>query len=260
MQGLTARQTSRRGITSVKPVLQNMVQGFVDLLYPPSCPACKKTLPRVAMETMVCLPCWSQITVNQPPFCHGCGRQMNRRDPGKNTCSHCIKTPHAYDRAYSVCVYDGTIKTLIHEFKYNDKQYLGRPLARLLIDFIRKYDLPVGYMDYLIPVPLHSAKLREREFNQAQVLCAEVAAAFGKPVLDGNLFRYRATDTQATLEPHQRFLNVKGCFAVTEKESIKGRNFLLIDDVLTTGATASEAAGALKDSGANIVFVLTLAS
>jgi ComF family protein len=260
MQGLATRQSSRTRLTPGNLVLQNFVQSFVDLLYPPSCPACKKTLPRVAMETMVCLPCWSQISVNQPPFCHACGRQMNRRDRGKNMCSHCVRTPHAYDRAYSVCVYDGTIKTLIHEFKYNDKQYLGKPLARLLIDFIKKYDLPVRYMDYLIPVPLHSAKEREREFNQALILCREVAAAFDKPILEHNLFRYRATGTQATLEPHQRFLNVKGCFAVTEKQSVTGRNFLLIDDVLTTGATASEAAQALKDAGANIVFVLTLAS
>jgi len=212
------------------------------------------------METMVCLPCWEKIILNQPPFCHGCGRQMNKMDLGKTMCSHCIKTPHAYDRAYSVCAYDGTVKVLIHEFKYKDKQYLGRPLARLLIDFIKKYDVPVTYMDYLVPVPLHSAKLREREFNQAMVLCREVACAFNKPVLEGNLFRYRATDTQATLEPNQRFLNVKGCFGVTEKGTVRGRNFMLIDDVLTTGATASEASAALKDAGANIVFVLALAS
>ncbi|MDD5774507.1 MAG: ComF family protein [Candidatus Omnitrophica bacterium] len=260
MQGLTARQSSRTRMALAKPVLQNFVRSFVDLVYPPACPVCKQPLPRVAMDTMVCLSCWSQIALNEPPFCHGCGRQMSRRDTAKNVCSRCMRKPRAYDRAYSVCVYDGAVKTLIHEFKYNDKQYLGRPLSRLLIDFIKKYDVPVGYMDYLIPVPLHGAKLREREFNQAQILCAEVARAFDKPVLEGNLFRYRATDTQATLEPHQRFLNVKGCFGVTEKQSVTGRNFLLIDDVLTTGATASEAAGALKDAGANIVFALTLAS
>jgi len=138
MHGLMAQQsTKRRRVNSVKPLLHNIVQGFVDLVYPPSCPACKKALPRIAMETMVCLPCWEKIILNQPPFCHGCGRQMNKMDLGKTMCSHCIKTPHAYDRAYSVCAYDGTVKVLIHEFKYKDKQYLGRPLARLLIDFIK---------------------------------------------------------------------------------------------------------------------------
>jgi len=171
-----------------------------------------------------------------------------------------MRTPRAFDRAFSVCVYDGVVKNLIHEFKYKDKQYLGKPLSKLLISFIKEYELPVSYIDYLIPMPLHRTKLREREFNQAQILCREIGAAIDKPLLENNLFRYRATETQASLEPHQRFLNVRGSFAVTEKQSVRGRNILLIDDVLTTGATASEAAQALKDAGANIVFVLTLAS
>ena len=171
-----------------------------------------------------------------------------------------MRETKAFDRAFSVCIYDGAIKTLIHEFKYKDKQYLGKPLSKLLIDFIKRYELPISYIDYLVPMPLHRAKLREREFNQAQILCREVGAAINKPLMENNLFRFRATDTQASLEPHQRFLNVRGSFAVTDKSSVKGKNILLIDDVLTTGATASEAAQTLKDAGANIVFVLTLAS
>ena len=171
-----------------------------------------------------------------------------------------MRTAKAFDRAFCVCVYDGVIKTLIHEFKYNDKQYLGQTLSRLLIDFIKRYELPISYIDYLIPMPLHRAKLREREFNQAQILCREVATAIGKPLLENNLLRCRATNTQASLEVHQRFHNVRGSFAVTENHLVNGKNILLIDDVLTTGATASEAAQTLKDAGANIVLVLTLAS
>jgi competence protein ComFC len=240
--------------------LQNFFKSFVDLVYPPSCPGCRKPLPRVAVDEMICLPCWSRITMNRPPFCHACGRQLTNRDTGKNMCLRCMRIPKAFDRAFSVCIYDGVIKTLIHEFKYKDKQYLGKPLSKLLIDYIKRYELPVNYMDYLVPMPLHRAKLREREFNQAQILCRELGTALDKPLLENNLFRFRATDTQASLEPHQRFLNVRGSFAVTEKRSVTDKNILLVDDVLTTGATASEAAKALKDAGANIVFVLTLAS
>jgi ComF family protein len=260
MNGLSVRKEPRIRFTSGSLILQNFVKSFVDLVYPPGCPGCKKPLPRAAVDGMICLSCWSGITMNRPPFCHACGRHLTNRDTGKNMCARCVREPKAFDRAFSVCVYDGVIKTLIHEFKYKDKQHLGIPLSKLLIDFIKKYDLPVGYVDYLVPMPLHRAKLREREFNQAQILCREVGAAFGKPLLENNLFRYRATGSQASLEPHQRFLNVRGSFAVTEKQSVAGRNILLIDDVLTTGATASEAAQALKDAGANIVFVLTLAS
>jgi len=184
---------------------------------------------------------------------------MTQRDLCKNVCSRCVRENHAFDRAFSVCVYEDVIKSLIHSFKYKDKEYLGKPLSRLIVDFINEYDIPAGYMDYLIPVPLHRTKLREREYNQAQILCAGVAAALNKPMMDNNLFRYRATDTQTAQEPHQRFTNVKGSFAVTEKNAVLDKNILLIDDVLTTGATASEAARALKSAGANIVFVLTLA-
>jgi competence protein ComFC len=260
MEGLKLGRSDRTHRAAGGLILQNFVKSFVDLLYPKTCQACDKPIPVAAVDGVVCLSCWAQIRMNRPPFCHACGRQLTRKDVSKNICSRCVHTPVSFDRAFSACVYDGTIKTLIHSFKYKDKQFLGTPLSKLLIEFIRSFDLPISVVDCLIPVPLHSAKLREREYNQSQILCEQVGAAFKKPVLADNLFRYRATDTQASLEPHQRFLNVRGSFAVTEKSAVKGKNVLLIDDVLTTGATASEAARALKDAGANIVFVLTLAS
>jgi competence protein ComFC len=260
MEGLKTGRSDRTRTASGGLILQNFVKSFVDLLYPKTCQACDKPIPAVAVDGMVCFSCWAQINMNRPPFCHACGRQLTRRDISKNMCSRCVRTPVSFDRAFSACVYEGTIKTLIQNFKYKDKQFLGTPLSKLLIEFIRGFDIPIGIVDYLIPVPLHSGKLREREYNQAQILCEQVGIAFDKPVVENNLFRYRATDTQASLEPHQRFLNVRGSFAVTEKESVRGRNIMLIDDVLTTGATASEAARALKDAGANIVLVLTLAS
>lgn len=171
-----------------------------------------------------------------------------------------MRTPSHYDRAFSACVYDGVLKTLVHSFKYKDKEFLGKPLSRLMLDFIKEHDIPAGFMDCLIPVPLHNAKMREREYNQARVLCEHLGNALCKPVMDRNLFKCRATGTQTALERGQRIINVRGSFAVTEKSAVRGKNILLIDDVLTTGATASEAALALKSAGANIVFVLTLAS
>jgi ComF family protein len=260
MEGLKLRRSDRAQRATGGLILQNFVKSFVDLLYPKTCQACNKPIPIAAVDGVVCLSCWAGIIMNKPPFCHACGRQLTLKDISKNICSRCVRTPVSFDRAFSACVYDGTIKTLIQGFKYKDKQFLGTPLSKLLIEFIKSFDLPIGIVDCLIPVPLHNAKLREREFNQSQILCEQVGLAFEKPVLANNLFRYRATDTQASLEPHQRFLNVRGSFAVTEKSAIKGKNVLLIDDVLTTGATVSDAARALKDAGANIVFVLTLAS
>ncbi|MBU3958540.1 MAG: ComF family protein, partial [Candidatus Omnitrophica bacterium] len=209
---------------------------------------------------LVCIECWEKIKRNMPPFCHSCGRHLKMGKSLKNICPLCIKKLLHFDRAFSPCVYEGTIKELIHHFKYRSKDYLGLSLSRLMIEFIREYNLPLELIDFIIPIPLHKTRLREREFNQAQILSDYIAKEFNKEILHDSLRRLRYTKTQTELEETQRFLNVKGGFSVSRKEMIKGKNILLVDDVLTTGATSSEAAYALKDAGATIVFVLTLAN
>jgi len=127
-------------------------------------------------------------------------------------------------------------------------------------EFIKDYRLPIEYLDFIIPVPLHKSRMREREFNQAQVLSEQVAKEFNKKVLTDVLVRSKPTRTQTELAFEERRKNVERSFTVKDPESIKDTNLLLIDDVLTTGSTSSEAARALKDSGARIIFVMTLAS
>jgi len=129
-----------------------------------------------------------------------------------------------------------------------------------MLHFIKEYRVPVEYVDLIVPVPLHKARLRQREFNQAHILSSHLAKDLSKTVSPDILIRNRDTRTQTDLEPEMRFSNVKGSFSVTDTAQIRGKNILLVDDVLTTGATCSEAAYALKDSGANIVFVMTLAN
>jgi ComF family protein len=178
----------------------------------------------------------------------------------KSICPSCIKKELHFDRVFSPCIYEGIIKKLIHDFKYKNKDYLGVTLSRLMIDFVKEYNLPMDFMDFIIPVPLYKTRLREREFNQAQILSNYLAREFNKEILDDYLIRSRNTKTQTELEERQRLLNVKGSFSVNKKRDLKGKNILLVDDVLTTGATCSEAACALKNAGLNIVFVLTLAN
>ena len=145
-------------------------------------------------------------------------------------------------------------------FKYKDKDYLGFTLSKLMIEFIKDYNLPMEFVDLVIPIPLHKARLREREFNQAEILSNHIASEFNKRVLPDALMRLRNTKTQTELEISERFANVQGGFSAAKNEDIKGKNILLVDDVLTTGATSSEAARTLKNAGAHIVFVLTLAN
>lgn len=237
----------------------NMISALVDIAYPRKCLVCKEKLHISSQDEPVCAKCLNNIKRNIPPFCSSCGRRLKKTNLIKNICPHCLKSRLHFDRAFSPFTYEGTIKRLIHEFKYKGKDYLGPYLSAMMVEFIKEYDLPINYMDFIIPIPLHKTKLREREFNQAQVLAEFIAKEFKKDVLRDVLKRHRYTKTQTDLEINKRLENVKGSFLVAAPQIIEGKNLLIIDDVLTTGATSSEAAAALKEAGANIVFVLTLA-
>ena len=242
-------------------MLRSFITGLAGLVYPKTCVVCKNKLKNgLSVDDFVCFGCWEKITRNTPPFCHCCGRHLDKNNVAKNMCPSCIKTKVHFDRAFSPCAYLGTIKELIHAFKYQNKDYLGETLSKLMIDFINEYNLPVNFIDLILPVPLHSARMRQREYNQAQILSRHIAAKFNKPVLDGVLIRHRNTKTQTDLNIHQRLNNVAGSFSLRNKERIKNKDILLVDDVMTTGSTVSEAAYTLKSAGARLVFVLTLAN
>lgn len=235
-----------------------MLKAVVDTVFPRTCLCCKEKLGDWQQDDFVCRKCISKIKKNLPPFCSSCGRHLDKKDFSKNICNSCAKNRLHFDRAFAPCVYDGVIKELIHEFKYRDKDYLGKSLAKIMADFIKTYELPLDCVDYIVPVPLHDTRLREREFNQAEVLSRHICEEFDKDLITGIIRRSRYTKTQTELNPDERLLNVKQSFHTTG--DLSGKNVLLVDDVLTTGATSSEAAHALKSAGANIVFVLTLAN
>ena len=241
-------------------MLRSLFNGIKDLIYPNCCPACKNRIAPAKEEVLICAGCWKNIEKNLPPFCVSCGRRLDRLSTAKNICSGCLKSRFDFDRAFSPCAYTGTIKKLIHEFKYSGKDYLGRPLARLMNEFIKEYRLPIEYLDFIVPVPLHKSRLKQREFNQARVLSEEIAREFNKKVLPDVLVRSRPTRTQTELTPAERRRNVENSFTVSNCSLVKDTSLLLVDDVLTTGATSSEAARALKESGAKIIFVMTLAN
>ncbi len=241
-------------------MLHRLLSVLTDIIYPKVCLVCKKQLPgNKSADNLVCVECWGKIQKNPPPFCFSCGRHL-KKPVTHNVCPVCRRKQLYFDRAFSPCLYEGAIKELIHAFKYQGKDYLGPLLSGLMTEFIEEYNLPINMLDLIIPVPLHKARLREREFNQAQILCEHIGRKFNKLISPDVLSRLRPTKTQTELETGERFLNVRDSFAVIKKETVKEKNILLVDDVLTTGATCSEAARALKSAGANVVFVLTLAN
>jgi len=241
-------------------MLRRFLGVLTDIIYPKTCLACKHKLDSTVTYDYICGKCKALIKKNVPPFCIACGRHLEKGNLNKNICPSCLKNKLNFDRAFSPCLYEGVMKELIHEFKYKGKKHLSTPLSKLMIDFIKEYELPMDCLDVIIPVPLHKSRLREREFNQAQTLGSHIAAEFNKLINSEVLIRHRKTKTQAELALHSRLNNVRDSFSVAKEADIKNKNILLIDDVLTTGATSSEAAAALKKSGANIVFVLSLAN
>lgn len=242
-------------------MLGALFNGLADMIYPKTCLVCKNGLKaKGSIDELICLPCRKSLKRNLPPFCHRCGRHLKPRNLHKNICPGCLRQPWHFDRAYSAFAYEDTMKELIHEFKYKGKDYLGKTLSGLMIEFLDDYDFPMDFFDALIPVPLYKSRLREREFNQARVLGDCIAERFNKPLIPDTLERLRNTRTQTELKDADRLNNVRDCFGVKDKFRIENRNILLIDDCFTTGATCSEAARALKRAGAGVVFVLTLAS
>jgi ComF family protein len=241
--------------------MQNaLLKSLVDLVYPKVCLSCKDKINEKTKREFICSQCYNAIEKNVPPFCHSCGRHLEKTNISKSICPTCLKNRFHFDRAYSPCRYTGAVKELIREFKYNGKEYLGDFLSQFLIDFIKEYSLPIEYIDLIIPMPLHQARLREREFNQAEVLSKYIGTEFNAKVATDILLRRRHTASQTDLEHNERLLNVKGSFKVGKENYLKNKNCLLVDDVLTTGATSSEAAFCLKEAGANVVFVLTIAN
>lgn len=128
-----------------------------------------------------------------------------------------------------------------------------------MISFILRHGLDIQQFDYMMPVPLHPTRYRERGFNQSELLAAGISQHFLIPLLNDHLIKIRPTPNQSLSQRKDRFTNLKGAFRIQPSKKIYGKNILLVDDLITTGMTASETALTLKNAGANKVAILTLA-
>jgi ComF family protein len=239
-------------------IFRSWQKNFVNIVYPLSCFICKVELDPLT-DKPLCENCWNKIEYNPPPFCRRCGRHL----PAKNQdyallCQDCQKSVHFFQKARSVCIYEGITKECIHRFKYNQKLSLVKPFSTLMIEFARSF-LDMKKIDLIVPVPLHSVKLRQRQFNQAKLLAQPIAYAYSKKLVDKILIKIKRQPDQVTLSQAKRFKNVRGAFKVKRPQYIKDKNILLVDDVLTTGATANECARVLQEAKTNKVDVLVLA-
>jgi ComF family protein len=235
--------------------LRGAGETLLSLFYPPHCVACERDVPD---GTHLCPECAGQARRIRAPHCRRCSQPFYGAITGPFTCSNCDGLDFHFESA--ICPYHaaGVVRDVVHRFKYQREFHLRRQLAEWMAAGLDDERLQNPPFDALAPVPLHPAKLREREFNQAAVLAKLISNRTGKPMLDC-LKRTRYTGTQTLLDRKQRMENLRGAFSSRQSANVTGRHMLLIDDIFTTGSTVDECSRILQSAGAASVRVLTVA-
>jgi ComF family protein len=234
-------------------MLGNVVKPLLNLLFPPLCIGCRGAVG----EAGFCAACWSRITFLDGPGCVCCGLPFAVQLEGDTLCAACLAKPPAFDTARAILAYDDNSRSAILALKHADRldlvpgfsRWLSRSGRRLLED-----------SDLVVPVPLHRFRLWHRRYNQSAELARRLARDWSHGYEPFALVRSRATASQGAVSGAKaRRRNVLGAFKVPDPGKVKGKRILLLDDVLTTGATVEACARALKRAGAERVHVLVLA-
>lgn len=239
----------------MRPLLRRSAQGLLTAILPSRCLKCG-----VVVDTAgaLCPACWTKLSFIDPPCCACCGFPFEFHQGDGALCGGCMREPPDFARARSVLRYDEASKPLILRFKHADRTESAPAFAawlgRVGGDLVAEADL-------LAPVPLHWTRLLARRYNQAAMLSRELGRLTGKPAIQDLLVRKRRTPSQGGLGRAGRESNVAGAFGLNPRHGarLRDRRVLLVDDVLTTGATAAACARTLRRAGASAVDVLTLA-
>lgn len=243
-----AQYAVRRGLPNIKALL--------DLLFPRHCAACGADVDRP--DCLVCWECFRGIELVDGPICSHCGLKVEGAFSHAFVCGNCHDHPPAFERARVAGRFQGVLRDLLHAFKYNGGVWLCRDLADLLHGCLLTH-FDVAAIDVVVPVPLAAVKRRARSYNQAALLAHDLARRLERPYCGEALVRIRNTPSQTRLSAAARHANMLGAFQVAAPDWIRGRTVLLLDDVMTTGATLHEAARALRKGGAARVWAVAVA-
>jgi ComF family protein len=240
-------------------ILSKTYDSALALVYPQSCAVCSRSV-ESRHDGVVCDACWKATRVfsESDTFCWKCGAlsraQINEERRQSIRCGKC--DDEAYTAARACGAYEGALRASILQLKR--ERHVCRRLAALMQHAQQRE--PLNRADLIVPVPLHADRERERGFNQAVILGRELSSLSGLPLDEHSVVRLVHTERhRAGMDAKARQRSVAGAFAVRHTDLVAGERVLLVDDVLTTGATVSACAEALKQSGAEEVFVLTIA-
>jgi len=277
---LPAVEHAASRVGALSAAVRGWAVAALDLVFPACCPVCAATL-GAGRRDPLCGACWDGIARVEPPLCERCGLPFmggpdmapptpqrserpgepvalveiaDHRDDVAGTCGMCAVAPPVFDWARAAGLYAGPLRDAVQRLKFGRRPALARPLAALVLEQCAAA-VPVGAV--LVPIPLARERERERGFNQAALVAERVARGLGAPLFPRWLARTRATAPQTELDAAARRANVRGAFVASTAAA--GADVVLVDDVLTTGATAGECARALRAAGANSVGLLTVA-
>jgi ComF family protein len=246
-------QCMGEGVRKITRVAGLVARTFLDQLFPPLCMGCRAAVGAPGF----CAACWGGLTFLDGPGCACCGLPFPVALEGENFCAACLARPPAFDSARAILAYDEKSRGAILALKHADRLDLVPGFARWLA---RAGQASLSACDLVVPVPLHPWRLWQRRYNQSAEVARRLAARWDLAVETQALVRSRPTASQGAMpSARARRRNVLGAFRVPDPARVAGRRVLLLDDVLTTGATAEACARALKRAGAESVHVLALA-
>ncbi|MDP2168229.1 MAG: ComF family protein [Thermodesulfovibrionales bacterium] len=231
-----------------KGIKDRLTTGILNLLYPSLCPVCAGPTDNL-IYSPICRACWNGMTRYDGPSCGICAAPLGSEHA--SVCTGCMKNRPGFTKAVSFGLYSGALREAVHLLKFSGLKRLAAPLGGLLLGV----DMPEA--DCIVPVPLEIIGLRARGFNQTFLIGRQISKGRRIPLLAGALFKRRKTLPQVGLSAEERALNLKGAFGVRGR--LHGKRVLLLDDVMTTGATARECTRELLNAGAEEVAVAVLA-
>jgi len=229
----------------------------LDIAYPGMCLSCEAPL-EGPWELPLCGTCMVKADFAGDMMCPRCGAGVARDPEEMRMCPKCHDLKLNFKRAMSLAFYEGPMGEVVRALKFRGRRALAKPLGQMLATILRRQDF-TQHLDVIVPVPIHWRRRFKRGFNQSELIARHIARVLDLPVDRDSLRRIRHTKPQTHLSRGERLSNLKGAFRIRRPDAIKGRNVLLVDDVMTTGGTMTECAREIRKAGAGQIFVAVAA-